>query len=329
MSRRSTLADLLKQDASSSTGPAPEMLQPVASGALRAMSLSLERMSSEADEARGLKSKIAAGDHVVNLDPKLIDASFIADRIPVEDDNDFEAFVKTISEQGQQVPILVRPNPSDPGRYQVAYGRRRIGAAAHLQIPVRAIVKVLTDEELVIAQAKENLDRKDLSYIERALFARQLEERQFDRVMIMGALGVDKGDLSRLLAVAHGVPADLVLAIGPAPRIGRPRWVQLAELIKSAVGRRRAMAAVAEEGFRSADTNRRFGIVIGRLQQKDVSASGDNEMVKSTSGRVLAQLEETPRRARIVIEDGGFRAFLLSRLPSLVSEFEAETVVKG
>jgi ParB family chromosome partitioning protein len=324
MSRRSTLADLLNQDASSNAGPAPEMLQPIASGALRAMSISLERMSSEADEARGLKSKIAAGDHVVNLDPELVDASFIKDRIPVEDDIHFDALVKDISEQGQQVPILVRPSPSDPGRYQVAYGRRRIRAAAHLRIPVRAIVKVLTDEELVIAQAKENLERQDLSYIERALLARQLEERQFDRAMIMGALGIDKADLSRLLSVAHGVPADLILAIGPAPRVGRTRWVQVAELVKSAVGRRRAIAAVADESFRTADTNRRFGIVISRLQQKDAGASGGDDFIKSTSGRVLAQLEETPRRARIVIEDGGFRAFLLSRLPSLVSEFEAE-----
>lgn len=224
------------------------------------------------------------------------------------------------------MPILVRLSPSEPGRYQVAYGHRRVRAAARLQIPVRAIVKALTDEELAIAQAKENLERQDLSYIERALLARQLEERQFDRAMIMGALGVDKGDLSRLLSVAHGVPADLILAIGPAPRIGRPRWVQLAELVKSAVGLRCAMAAVADESFRTVDTNRRFGIVISTLQQKDASASGGEETIKSTSGHVLAQLEETPRRVRIMIEDAAFRAFLLSRLPSLVSEFETENL---
>ena len=86
------------------------------------------------------------------------------------------------------------------------------------------------------------------------------------------------------------------------------------------------MAVVADELFRTADTNRRFGIVISTLQQKDASASGGAETIKSTSGRVLAQLEETPRRARIMIEDTAFRAFLLSRLPSLVSEFETENL---
>jgi hypothetical protein len=49
--------------------------------------------------------------------------------------------------------------------------------------------QALTDEELAIAQAKENLERQDLSYIERALLARQLEERQFDRAMIWVPLG--------------------------------------------------------------------------------------------------------------------------------------------
>ena len=297
MSRRSTLADLLNQGASSNAGPAPEMLQPIASGALRAMSLSLERMSSEADEAQGLKSKIATGDHVVDLDPEQIDASFIKDRIPVEGDIEFEAFVKSISEQGQQVPILVRLSPSEPGRYQVAYGHRRVRAAARLQIPVRAIVKALTDEELAIAQAKENLERQDLSYIERALLARQLEERQFDRAMIMGALGVDKGDLSRLLSVAHGVPADLILAIGPAPRIGRPRWVQLAELVRSAVGLRCAMACrwrtdriVSEPRTQIAAS----GLSSVPCSKKDASASGGDGDYKIHQWTcVLAQLEET------------------------------------
>jgi hypothetical protein len=74
------------------------------------------------------------------------------------------------------------------------------------------------------------------------------------------------------------------------------------------------------------DTNRRFGIVISTLQQKDASASGGDETIKSTSGHVLAQLEETPRRVRIMIEDAAFRAFLLSRLPSLVAEFETENL---
>ena len=81
VSRRTNLADLLKQAPSAAEPSAeqtPDMRQPIVSGALRAMGLQLEQMSSEANEARELKSKIAAGDHVVSLDPGLFDPSFLA-----------------------------------------------------------------------------------------------------------------------------------------------------------------------------------------------------------------------------------------------------------
>jgi len=58
-------------------------------------------------------------------------------------------FVAAIKEQGQLVPILLRKHPDKDGRYQPAYGRRRIGAGKHLGIKVRAIVKDLSDEQLV------------------------------------------------------------------------------------------------------------------------------------------------------------------------------------
>jgi ParB family transcriptional regulator, chromosome partitioning protein len=223
MKRQNTLADFLKQDPDLGAVSAPDMPEPVASGALRAMGFSLERMSAEAETARELKAKIDIGEYVVELDPTLVDASFVSDRIPVEHDVEFDAFVKSIEEQGQQVPILVRPHPDRTGRYQVAYGHRRLKAAAILCHNVSAIVRPLTNIELVIAQAKENLDRRDLSYIERAeraLFAWHLEEKQFERATIMEALSVDKGDVSRLLTVASSIPSDILRAIGPAPKVG-------------------------------------------------------------------------------------------------------------
>ena len=43
--------------------------------------------------------------------------------------------------------------------------------------PVKAVVKKLGDEELVIAQGQENNERQDLSYIEKARFAHRLGKR--------------------------------------------------------------------------------------------------------------------------------------------------------
>ena len=301
------------------------MRQPIVSGALRAMGLQLEQMSSEANEARELKSKIAAGDHVVSLDPGLFDPSFISDRISIEDDPEFNAFVASIAERGQQIPILARPHPSTPDRYQVAYGHRRLKAAARLAIPVRAIIRAMTDVELVIAQTKENLDRQDLSYIERALLARQLEDRHFERAIMTSALGVDKADLSRLLTLANALPIELIQAIGPAPKIGRPRWHQLAELLNTAATRKHAMAIVAERDFGNADTNQRFTILMRSLRQPaQKPGSGQAQNIRTKNGRLLARVDDAGRHMRLHIDNAEFKTFLLSRLPDLVSEFEQE-----
>jgi hypothetical protein len=73
----------------------------------------------------------------------------VSDRISITVDPGFESLVDSMRENGQQVPILVRPQSASPGRYQVAYGRRRLRAAALLGRMVRAIVQTLTDNELV------------------------------------------------------------------------------------------------------------------------------------------------------------------------------------
>ena len=329
ISRRTNLADLLKQDPSSDAqagaDPSPGMRQPIVSGALRAMGLQLEQMSAEANEARELKSKIAAGDQIVSLDPALFDPSFISDRIAIEDGPEFEAFVASIAERGQQIPILARPHPSAPDRYQVAYGHRRLKAAARLAIQIRAIIRPMTDVELVIAQTKENLDRQDLSYIERALLARQIEDRQFDRAIVMSALGVDKADLSRLLSLASALPVELVRAIGPAPKIGRPRWHQLAELLKDAAIRKSALKIVAGHDYAGSDTNERFAILFRSLRQPAPKQENDKaNAVRTKTGKLLARIDEGGRHARLLIDSAEFKTFLLSRLPGLVSEFEQE-----
>ena len=166
---------------------------------------------------------------MVDLDPSQIDQSSVSDRISIAVDPGFEALVDSMRENGQQVPILVRP--------QLGIARPLPGGlwpqAAACGSPAwqdgRAIVQTLTDNELVIAQGKENLDRQDLSYIEKAQFARRLEDGGYDRTTIMAALSTDKGDLSRYISIARSIPEYLVQAIGPAPKAGRARWAALAD----------------------------------------------------------------------------------------------------
>ncbi|RVH79779.1 plasmid partitioning protein RepB, partial [Sinorhizobium meliloti] len=179
-----------------------------ASGAVKAMGLSLGSITREAEEARVLREALTQGERVVSLDPALVESSFVEDRLTDGeiDDADFLALVESIRENGQQSPILVRPHPEKQGHYQTAYGHRRLKAVRRLELQVKAIVRTLTDAELVLAQGKENAERRNLSFIERALFAAALVARGFDRKVIGDALAVQKSELSRLLQVADGVP---------------------------------------------------------------------------------------------------------------------------
>ena len=53
---------------------------------------------------------------------------------------------------------------------------------------------------------------------------RVLEDHGFDRSAVMASLALHKGNLSTMIAVARALPEQLIVAIGAAPKIGRPRW---------------------------------------------------------------------------------------------------------
>lgn len=158
MNRKSTIDSLFVQKGEGKPLP----LERVKTGAISAMGTSLKQLTESAKAASRLQEQFAAGAVVIEIEPDKIDASLIKDRIAVEVDSDFEALVESIRSSGQQVPILVRP--LEGGRYQIAYGHRRARAAAKIGVKVKALVRELTDAELVVAQGKENLDRKDLLF---------------------------------------------------------------------------------------------------------------------------------------------------------------------
>jgi len=222
MARKHLLSDLIPPKLSadnSAPGSSSSLDQPpsvfTSRGAIGAVSRSIEMLKSQS---------------ITEIDPDLIDAPEVTDRLE-ESEEHFQEFAAQIKEHGQQVPILVRPHPSAEGRYQVAYGRRRLRAVKAAGQLVKAAVRQMTDEELVLAQGQENSARKDLSYIEKALYSAELESRGYSRQLIMSALGVDKAAVSHLISTASRIPADIIRMIGPAPKAGRDRWVEFANRI--------------------------------------------------------------------------------------------------
>ena len=297
------------------------------SGAVRAMGLSLSSITRDAEEARALRQALQEGERIVALDPDRIDHSFVSDRLSdaEADDPDFLLLVESIRESGQQVPILVRPHGEGGERYQVAYGHRRLKAARRLGQPVKAIVKALTDDELVLAQGKENAERRNLSFIERASFAATLVRRGFDRKLIGDALAVQKSELSRLLQVADAVPLRFVRAIGPAPKAGRERWMALGEIFLNGNGAEieKADDEVAAERFKTAASDDRFQMLFNRVTKRKAPAKAKPAELARPDGRAFARVERKGKAVRIAFERDVDEAFIDSVTARLAADYAA------
>jgi ParB family chromosome partitioning protein len=305
-----------------------KVLPHIGAGAVGAMRRSLGQIANAAEQARAL---VASGAAVVEITPDKLDSSFVRDRLDGEGP-EFETLVDAIREVGQRSPILVRPHPKEGDRYQIVFGHRRARAAARLGRMVRAVVQNLTDEEVVVVQGQENSARTDLSYIERGLFAINLEERGFDRRIIMSALGMEKTQLSKLLSLAHAIPRSLVEAIGPAPKTGRPRWEALAGRLTQAKGRRIIDDIIRDSEFRNLDSDARFLKVFTNLGSNDGSGRTQATPWLVDDGQRVATIERRGSRVSIVIDEAevpAFGEYVMSQLSALHREFLKRTAKEG
>lgn len=306
----------------------PSDARPVArvtSGAVR----SLKDTFSDAErQYEALREQLAKGTVAIEIDPALIDPSPFADRFEEQDPSADASLKQSIADNGQEIPILVREHPTKSGRYQAAYGHRRVRVTRTLGIKVKAYVRTLTDEDLVVAQGIENSGREDLSFIERSAFALTLEEAGFQRSLIQSALSVDRAEVSKLIAVAKAVPADIQKAVGRAPKVGRPRWLALADAITDPKALAKVRKVAQTDAFLAAHTNDRLALLLAAARKKDTNNSAATPAsIRSGDGTEIARVVQTAKVSRIEIDRvgaGEFVDFLVSKLPDLYRSYRHE-----
>ncbi len=335
MARKNILSGLMddskKFTAVNSEHPAPEN-QPLSFkgiGALGAVTRSIDALSAKAESARALEEKLANGETVIDLDPELIENSFVNDRLGGDDDR-FQELVEAIRQRGQDSPILVRPHPTLSGRYQIAFGHRRARAARALGRPVRAVVKTLDDRDHVIAQGQENSARADLSFIERTMFAHRLEGLGFDRETIMAALSADKTTVSKMLSVTRRIPADILSVLETARSVGRDRWHELSSLFDDEAFLERARALIGSPLFLEAEPDRRFEMVED-LKRPEAAAAKPGKTPKAarawqnSAGTLAARIVDDGKQVTIALradKASAFGSYLADNLERLYAEFE-------
>ena len=118
---------------------------------------------------------------------------------------ELESLSLSIQERGVLQPILVRPHPTQDGKYEIVAGERRWRASkiAGLDfIPV--IVNDLTDSETLEVALLENIQRQDLNPIEEANGYRRLaEEFNYTQEALSQALGKSRSHIANCLRLLN------------------------------------------------------------------------------------------------------------------------------
>lgn len=325
MARKNPFANLQSHE----DDPAPDnrALDYATRGATRSLLSSIDEMAAQAD-------KLLEGETIIELDPSEIDDSFARDRFDLDDEDykeEFQRVLEAVRERGQDSPVLVRPHPSQAGRYMLVFGHLRRRAAVELGRKVRAVIKQMTDRDHVIAQGQENNGRANTSFIEKAVFAAEIANRRFDddNSTVMAALGADKSTLSKMLAVA-GLPAPLLKAIGRAKRIGRDRWYDLKLLLDKPSSLEEALSFVASPSIAGLPSDGRFDALVAHLKTKKVRARPKPSLARASwtpaDGRLAAEAISDGKKFTLALKARGpdaraFGDYLTEHLDRLYEEF--------
>lgn len=139
-------------------------------------------------------------------------------------ESDIDDLAASIREKGVLQPILVRPAPGQPGKYQIIAGERRWRASQKAGLhSVPVIVRELDDLEVLEIGIIENVQRADLNGIEEARAYKVLMERfgrtQDALAQVVGKSRSHIANMLRLLALPEIVQDHVLqgrLSVGHA-----------------------------------------------------------------------------------------------------------------
>ena len=278
-----------------------------------------DRLRRELEEAR------SSGALVVELAPdELVESAFRDRDEAAFEGRAFDDLVRSIQAQGQLTPSLVRPHPTKPGLHEIVCGHRRSRACRTLGLPVRSIIRNLSDRESVIVMEVENARRKDLSAMERARQYRRLAELGIMSYEQIGAeFGVTKGLIGMLIGISQ-IPDALVDAIGVLD-VSMRQWQKLQRALRDPDVRENAMNLAPTLKGSKVSPAARIDLMC-KAPGQNSPPKGLNEALRDSSGEVYARINARNGKASIILDHdaGGFAEFVWSHIPELRQRFRGE-----
>ena len=113
------------------------------------------------------------------------------------DREQLDELASSIREKGIVQPVLLRPTPDQPGRFQLVAGERRWRAAQIARLhEIPAVVRELTEAECYEIALIENIQRQDLSVIDEAQgYAKLLEINSYTQDQLSKIIGKSRSHI--------------------------------------------------------------------------------------------------------------------------------------
>ncbi len=173
-------------------------------------------------------------------------------------DGELRELAESIRENGLLQPLVVRPSPSVPDRFELVAGERRFRAVAQLgweDVPV--LVRDASDETLLVLALVENLQREALNPLEEAEGYKALADKfSMTQADIARAVGKDRSTVANILRLLNLPPSVRKLLEAGSLSMGHARALLT---VDDAVRAGDLARQAAREGWTVREVERRAG----------------------------------------------------------------------
>lgn len=274
-----------------------------------------------------IEQQKAHGLVIEEIDPALAEPSPYWDRdLRFLQDKSFAEFVEDMHRNGQQSPVLVRPHPTDVGRFEVCFGHRRLFACRSLGTRLRAVVQSLSEAQMAGAAYSENAHREGVSTLEQSrALAKYVERGVFPtKQALSDALNVSRSHVSNLTSYAE-IPDRVLEALGDWRKCSFRDANNLLKATRDPS--RQTLMLDSAERLIVGDPQLGFHVRLTVLLGQKPMASAETEDLRDDLGRVVAERKRSKRSTTIAFAIGqgeGLADFVWSKMPALIEEFRRQ-----
>lgn len=219
---------------------------------------------------------------------------------PESEFGDWDSFVESISKNGVEVPIIVRPKEKQKDKFEVIAGRRRWKACLELGIEVPSDIRELSDREAAVIQELENDERSDVSDWADALnYKRLLENGVFkNQTALAISLNIDRRRLNDLMAYTR-INDRIVSAIGHLTNVSKKNAMLLAAIPDADVSKVLPLIEKEAEAIREGKiSKRKLSEILSAREDKPatevikVNGVESHSIRKDTNGTAVISLRK-------------------------------------